>query len=224
MPEQKRTAGSRVKGKISGWNDDKGFGFIEPMLGGQRVFIHIKAFANRQRRPANGAVVTYALASDPQGRPCATHAVLAGDKTRNKNSHKRSGARAGSSGALLASLVFFGVLATSVTLGKLPPLLLLLCAGMSLVTYLAYYFDKSAARSGQWRTQESSLHLMALLGGWPGAWLAQQRLRHKSRKQSFRFVFWLTVMANIGALAWLHTADGTAFLRMVVGSYWNLPV
>ncbi|SHF93109.1 Uncharacterized membrane protein YsdA, DUF1294 family [Microbulbifer donghaiensis] len=216
MSAQSASAGSRVKGKISNWNDDKGFGFVEPMPGGKRVFIHIKAFTNRQRRPETGEVVTYELSADRQGRPCASKAVLAGDKPRNRR--KRGG-----SGAALFGLIFFGLVGASVAFGKLPPLVPMLYAGMSLLTYLFYYVDKSAARSGDWRTKESTLHLMALLGGWPGALLAQQRLRHKSRKQPFRFIFWLTVLGNLGALAWLHTAEGSAYLRMLLGSYSSFP-
>ena len=115
--------------------------------------------------------------------------------------------------ALLICLIFFGLVSTSVLLGRLPPAVLILYVGMSLVTYLIYYLDKSAARSGRWRTKESSLHLLALLGGWPGAMVAQQRLRHKSRKQPFRFIFWLTVIANLGALIWLYTAEGAELLK-----------
>lgn len=216
MSAQTAPAGSRVKGKISSWNDDKGFGFVEPMLGGKRVFIHIKAFANRQRRPEAGEVVTYELSADRQGRPCANKAVLAGDKPRNRR--KRGGF-----GAALVGLIFFGLVGASVVLGKIPPLVPMFYAGMSLLTYLFYYFDKSAARSGGWRTKESTLHLLALLGGWPGALVAQQRLRHKSRKQPFRFIFWLTVLGNLGALAWLHTAEGSGYLRMLLGSYGSFP-
>ncbi len=55
----------------------------------------------------------------------------------------------------------------------------------SLAAFLAYAFDKSAAKGGRWRTSEGTLHLLALAGGWPGALLAQQFLRHKSAKASF---------------------------------------
>lgn len=67
------------------------------------------------------------------------------------------------------------------------------------ITFLAYAADKSAARNGSWRTPESTLHLLALAGGWPGALLAQQFLRHKSAKREFRQVFWLTVALNVAA-------------------------
>jgi uncharacterized membrane protein YsdA (DUF1294 family) len=60
-----------------------------------------------------------------------------------------------------------------------------------------------------WRTRESRLHLLALFGGWPGPMVAQSVLRHKSRKQSFRVVFWVTVALNCASLAWLSTEQGT---------------
>lgn len=62
------------------------------------------------------------------------------------------------------------------------------------------------------RTQESTLHGLSLIGGWPGALIAQQSLRHKTRKEEFRFVFWLTVVINIGVFVWLFTDTGSAVL------------
>ena len=53
-----------------------------------------------------------------------------------------------------------------------------------------------------WRTQEQTLHLLEILGGWPGAWIAQKLFHHKSRKTSFQVEFWLCVVANVVALAW----------------------
>ena len=67
---------------------------------------------------------------------------------------------------------------------------------------IVYAADKSAARRHEWRTPERTLHLLALVGGWPGALVAQTVFRHKSRKTSFRIVFWTTVALNCGALAW----------------------
>jgi uncharacterized membrane protein YsdA (DUF1294 family) len=78
----------------------------------------------------------------------------------------------------------------------------------SLVAFMAYALDKSAAKSGQWRTQESTLFLMGLVGGWPGAVLAQQLFRHKSSKRDFQTFFWLTVIVNSGALFWLLSPNG----------------
>jgi len=72
---------------------------------------------------------------------------------------------------------------------------------LSAATYMAYAADKSAAASGARRTPELTLHVLAIAGGWPGALLAQQFLRHKSTKQGFRAVFWATVLLNTVGLA-----------------------
>ena len=92
----------RSKGRITTWNDEKGFGFITPLAGGKQVFIHIKAFSNRNRRPETNDVVTFALSKDKQGRPCAADATLAGDKLKPKVAKRRNGP------AILLALLFLG--------------------------------------------------------------------------------------------------------------------
>lgn len=82
----------------------------------------------------------------------------------------------------------------------------------SLVTFVFYALDKNAAGKGAWRIPEAHLHLLALIGGWPGALAAQRVLRHKTKKQKFRFVFWLTVAINCAASVWLLTPRGTVLL------------
>lgn len=71
---------------------------------------------------------------------------------------------------------------------------------MSLVTFAFYVHDKHAAQKGEWRTPETTLHLLELLCGWPGALLAQYRIRHKNRKFSYQLVFWTMVILNLTAL------------------------
>lgn len=74
---------------------------------------------------------------------------------------------------------------------------------LSLITFALYYFDKKAAVRGVRRTPEHTLHLLALAGGWPGAFLAQRIFRHKSSKAGFQLMFWLTVIVNVSVMAWL---------------------
>lgn len=89
---------------------------------------------------------------------------------------------------------------------------------MSLVSWLMYRSDKAAALAERRRTPESSLHLADLLGGWPGGLAAQQAFRHKTVKQPFQAIFWITVAANIGAVAWLvHSGLATGLAGFIAG-------
>jgi uncharacterized membrane protein YsdA (DUF1294 family)/cold shock CspA family protein len=202
----------RTKGKISSWNDEKGYGFISPIGGGERVFIHIKAFVNNNRRPEVNQVVTYALSTDKQGRPRAVKATLAGDRLPQKAKKPNETL------PIISSIVFLTLVAATVISSKMPPLIFTLYLAASLLTFVVYALDKTAARKGTWRISENTLHTLALFGGWPGAIVAQQKLRHKSKKQSFRTVFWLTVLINCGAFAWALTPDGAIILQSLLGA------
>jgi uncharacterized membrane protein YsdA (DUF1294 family)/cold shock CspA family protein len=202
----------RTKGKITAWNDDKGFGFITPNTGGKQIFIHVKAFGNRNRRPEINQLVTYALSTDVKGRPCAIKATLAGDRLPEKAK------RSNDSLSVIVAAFFLVIVSVSVLTARIPPLVLALYIGASLLTFIMYAVDKSAARNGAWRTQESTLHVLSLAGGWPGALVAQQKLRHKSKKQSFRSVFLLTVLLNCGVFVWMFTPTGADTLTTLIAS------
>jgi len=181
----------RHKGRIADWQDEKGFGFIEPLAGGDRVFAHIKSFPRRGgRRPVEGELVSYEVSRDPQGRPQGINIAF-------------SGWRASSTPGSLFAVVFLLLVAAAVLTNQLPPIVFGAYALGSIIAFLTYAWDKSAARSGRWRVQESTLHLLGLLCGWPGSLIAQSVIRHKSRKRSFQFVFWVTVAANCAALGWV---------------------
>ncbi|KQW94090.1 cold-shock protein [Massilia sp. Root418] len=91
----------------------------------------------------------------------------------------------------------------AILLWRIPTWPGLLYAGASVVCFIFYAIDKSAARAGRWRTPESTLLLLGLCCGWPGAILAQQWLRHKTSKRSFQLAFWASVAINMAAFAWL---------------------
>ena len=88
-----------------------------------------------------------------------------------------------------------------------------LYAAASVVAFLAYGHDKSAAARNAWRVQERTLHLFALLGGWPGALAAKRLFRHKSSKASFQTTYWITVVLNCAALGWLLSPYGAHTLQ-----------
>lgn len=188
----------RLAGRISDWNDEKGFGFVVPNGGGDRAFVHVNAFQRGSRRPVTGDLITYLVEVDPRGRLNARQVRHAGQKIEVPRGPSRVPRAALGVAALVlgAALVPFRVL---------PFELMAAIAGLSLLAYLMYWRDKSAAQRGRQRTPESTLHLVALAGGWPGALIAQQHFRHKTIKRSFQSVFWVTVVLNVAAVAWLVT-------------------
>ncbi|MDX1480544.1 MAG: cold shock and DUF1294 domain-containing protein [Woeseiaceae bacterium] len=209
----------RSRGKLADWDDDKGYGFIVPLAGGPRVFVHISAFGKRYRRPVNGDEISYSIAKDENGRTRAANAKILGTGSPRKIPFGPA------TPAIIVSTVFLAFVGLSVTAGRLPAWVLTGYLAASAVTFIVYAYDKWAARTGRWRTREGTLHLLALAGGWPGAWIAQQALRHKSRKTSFRVFFWATVFINCAGLVWLHTSDGQAGLGQVFGAsteIWNV--
>ena len=95
-------------------------------------------------------------------------------------------------------------------------LLMALYLPASLVAVLLYGVDKAAARRDRRRIRESTLHLVALGGGWPGALLARRAFRHKTCKQPFGAILWGCVAVHTGLLAWLAMADAATGLRQLV--------
>ena len=84
----------------------------------------------------------------------------------------------------------------------------------SVVSFVAYGWDKRQAVVGGRRAPERTLHLLAFLGGWPGAWLAQRRFRHKTRKLSFQITFWCIVVLHLAIVALVACAVyGTPSLK-----------
>lgn len=130
----------RYQGKITTWKDDQGFGFITPNGGGSQVFIHIKSFTNRQRRPVGSEIVTYELKTDAKGRAQAESIAFVGERMPSTTSSGHSNV----SLILAATLLIFVAGATSA--GKLPIAVLGLYLFASVAAYGTYAFDKSAAR------------------------------------------------------------------------------
>ncbi len=187
----------RYQGRISRWIDDKGYGYVTWHGGGEPLFIHVKAFSPGSRRPLEGDIVIYEHGRDERGRACAIRAhfpqkAVAASKASTSANHGKFG--------VFAACVFMVLLCGAVASGWLPILAVAVYAGTSLVTFLAYGFDKNAALQGRWRTQESTLLFLGFIGGWPGAAVGQKVFRHKLQKSSFMWSFLGTVLANIAVL------------------------
>ena len=58
---------------------------------------------------------------------------------------------------------------------------------LNFVTMLVYGIDKFKAKKGKWRIPESTLLLLAVLGGSIGAWLGMRVWRHKTQHKKFNY-------------------------------------
>lgn len=185
----------RFEGTLKTWNDERGFGFIESTQGGQEIFVHVKAFKTRTGRPQINQMFSFEIELGPQGKKRAKNVAPVRSVRTRPNTRGESPAQWGT--ASLFAIPVFLILFAAASLLWRPPLWFAAAYVVgSALTFLAYAVDKSAARRQAWRTPESTLHLLALAGGWPGALLAQQLLRHKSTKAEFRSAFWATVVLN----------------------------
>lgn len=194
----------KLKGRLRDWQDDKGFGFIEPMQPGPSVFVHVKSFIRPTRRPRVGDLLIYELGQGRNGRPRAERVDFSLASKPPIPQRPKSQQRPW---AIPLSLIAIGGLAAAWTVGAIPTLILGLYAGASLIAYVLYAWDKVSAQNDRWRTKESTLLIAGLLGGWPGALIAQETMRHKTAKTSFQGAFWLSVLVNIAAISWGYVTD-----------------
>ena len=179
-------------GILTTWNDDRGFGFITT-ASGSRFFVHISAFGHPALRPEQGDIVSFVAGVDADGRPRAM-------RVNGVGGHADRGRPRPASVTYAWILALIIGLIVAIVFGAAPVWIAGVYAGMSVVTFGMYAIDKSSARMRGQRTPEALLHALELLGGWPGALLAQQWLRHKSVKRGYRRWFWVFVALNIVAL------------------------
>lgn len=183
-------------GEVVRWDNDRGFGFIAPDDGGSNVFVHVSDLAPGSPRPHVGDRVDYALERDDRGRMHAARVAVHGAADDRVAPVRRRPQR-WSVIEMLAVLGFAVMLATGVLLYDMSIAIPLVVGLVSLVTAFAYADDKRRAEEGRWRTSESSLLLLCLLGGWPGAIAAMRWYRHKTTKASFVGAFWVTVFVTL---------------------------
>ncbi|WP_340121505.1 cold shock and DUF1294 domain-containing protein [Methylobacter svalbardensis] len=192
------------EGIIKSWKGDKGFGFIQPNGGGKDVFIHIRDLAHSNYQPQQGDDVCYKVVIDKNGKIRACDAFIKGQeisqlykrKCFKKNQKTRREYRSGMPSILfIAAIPFvFSALLIKSQHNFIPFFVYFV---MSLITFIIYARDKTKAHKKEWRTQESTLHLLELLGGWPGALITQHVIRHKNKKTSFQVFFWIIVIIHI---------------------------
>ena len=197
----------RDQGRLVEWFDEKGYGFIQPNdTSKDRVFLHIKDFARQGPRPIVGCALEYTVLLDGEGRFRAqqvmylkasqTQKILPKPKNVNEQAQKLKPMQIACVGYILALAVF-------TIAGLLSGMVLLFISIINAMTYWMYAQDKEAALMGKRRVPEQTLHILSFLGGWPTAWLAQEKLRHKTQKQPFRKIYFCTIALNILLILWL---------------------
>jgi uncharacterized membrane protein YsdA (DUF1294 family)/cold shock CspA family protein len=194
-----------IKGKVVEWNDSKGYGFISALNGELRVFLHISTVQSKGRRPKVGDEVKFDVNEDNKGRYNAANVTFLSTGSIPST--------------VMFSIVYLVIASSAVFILGGEKLFLAAYIVMSIVTYAVYAIDKNAAQNGKWRTSENTLHLLSLLGGWMGALCAQNQLRHKSQKQPFKSILWLTIFVNIGAFVWTFTPSGSVFVQNLIGTF-----
>lgn len=214
----------KKQGAVVRWDDAKGFGFIHSPQSGAQLFFHIREWRGSAAPALNQRVrfeeihvggkgpraMDVRPDSERADMPARPRSEAARPPAQNRHAPQRTPpprraalSRQASPAwpAHLLMLLWAGLLIAGATLGRLGWWCLPAAFVLNLLTFYAYWRDKHAATQGHWRTAENTLHVLGLVGGWPGAWFAHQVLRHKSAKQTFRSVYWATAFAHVAALA-----------------------
>ena len=186
----------RFDGHIKNWNDDRGFGFIEPIHGGQEIFLHIKAIKDRSGRPQLGQAVSFEVELTSDGKKRAKNVKVTRLVRAASPGRSSSPAQWGTASffAIPAFVVVFLIVAV---VWHISAWVAGLYVASSIVCFAFYAIDKSAAVAGRWRISEGTLIFLGFACGWPGAIVAQQILRHKSNKERFRSAFWGSAVLNV---------------------------
>ena len=211
------------EGTIVRWEADRVFGFVRSPSTPADVFFHIRDYRGGSTVPTEGMQVRYeeihvggkgprAMAVMPVGYvdprrppPPEVHRRAPGGKRPPPPPHVAVEMQA----MLLLVPAYAAALVWAAWTQRLAVPVALAAPLLSVLTFYLYWRDKFAAQRNAWRTPENTLHAASLLGGWPGAWLAQRLLRHKSAKESFRQVYWTTVALHWALLAlYLYSTPG----------------
>ena len=157
-----------------------------------------------------GCALDYVVTIDQRGRFCAKEVMYL--KTHRQAPTKETQ----TSTALPKMAVLIGmywiILFVLTVMHKLSNAYFFTVILVNIVTYYFYKKDKDAAQSNGWRVKEQNLHIMSFLGGWSAAWVAQQKLRHKTQKTSFQQIYIVTIVLNIALVVFLVSPFNT-FLK-----------
>ncbi|WP_442548484.1 cold shock domain-containing protein [Colwellia ponticola] len=176
----------QLKGKLIKWNQAKAFGFIAPNGGGDHVFIHKNVFSNRSRSPKINDGVTFLISKERQSRYCADDATFTCEKIKKEQVKKIS------KFSIYLSVSFFVLMTSAYFLDHIPQKLIVDYFGISVITFLAYAFDKSKVQRAAWLIPESDyIYFHSLVDGLEQS-LHNSFLGTNLKKSIRRQLTWLT--------------------------------
>ncbi len=181
----------RKKGILTKWDDDRGYGFITPVGEKQEIFVHISEF---QSQPSIYERVSFTLSKDKKDRDCAINVIVF---EKAKLNYKTKKTNTISWFSIITITIFYLMLFYLTQNTTIEFYIIPYYALISILTFYIYASDKNSAQDRDWRISENTLHFLSIIGGWSGALLAIDKLQHKSRKKSFKIVFFITILLNL---------------------------
>lgn len=149
----------RYQGRLIEWNDERGFGFVMPVEGGSKVFVHIKSFVSRSRRPIVNDVLMYDVKTDARGRLQAANVCCVLKDIQVDNYLLKNIL------FIIFAILFLLSVSVAAFYEKIPIMLAIYYFVISFITYFVYDLDKSAAEDREWRFSEDMLHCFSIVGG-----------------------------------------------------------
>ena len=104
----------RFDGKLDKWNDDRGFGFIAPLHGGDPVFVHVSAFPRDSRRPKIGEALTFEVEPAGNGRKRAINVQRSGHRAPAGEPRGQPSSASRRSGRLPLQRIVFALIVVAV--------------------------------------------------------------------------------------------------------------
>lgn len=194
-------AAERLKGRLVTWNDERGFGFMSPDDGSSDVFVHASAFLKESRHIEIGHEYEFEVVTGGDGRRKAKRIRTIVAETRGPSLLSKILQRGP---RLLVIPAFLFIVVAIATVQPVPLSWLTVYGVASVACFAGYGLDKRAANQKQWRVSETILILVGLVGGWPGAIIGQEIFRHKTQKEPFRTLFWMSVAINMAAFVQIN--------------------
>lgn len=195
-----------LKGTLVKWNDQKGFGFIRMDEHDDDYFVHISSFKKgSSRRPEVGDTVKFKPADLP-GKKRVSFARIEGLEYESQEPkavvEKKPFVLEPKQRTFLTNFLILLPLFLSgyLLITARNPLPFFSYVIFSILTMFIYGRDKAHAAIRSWRIPESYLHVLEIMGGWPGALMAQNDFRHKTRKSVYQLVFKGIILLHL--LAW----------------------